>query len=157
MVAVSAPRPIRCMTLPTMRARGHRATPIQKITQLPITRPTPPTTKPTRMIVTAVQAAGVLPWWAIAGAPCGRAEQVGVADANMIGGTGLASRGRVVAVVEGTPHVLLGACRPRSLRRGGSVEAAAHGRPAGCRDHRDGEGRQGHGGGHGADDEPGAE
>ena len=32
------------------------------IGQLPMTRPMPPTTKPTRMTRTPVHAAGVLPW-----------------------------------------------------------------------------------------------
>jgi len=50
------------MILPTMSAIGASATPIQNSVMLPTIRPMPPTTKPRRATVTAVQAAGVLPW-----------------------------------------------------------------------------------------------
>ena len=50
------------MVLATMAPAGTRATPTQNSTHWSMTMPMPPTTKPTRMIMTPVQAAGVLPW-----------------------------------------------------------------------------------------------
>src|SRR3954466_9421458 len=105
-----------------------------------MTRPRPATTKPTSTMKTPVQAAGVLPWFAVIGGLSwrgGRGSR-GADDGRLhprCTRSPAGSDGRVVAVVEGLPQrcaagLLLSGLRARGLPRGcmvtGSVVPAAH-------------------------------
>src|SRR3954453_9934785 len=119
-----------------MSATGARATPTQKRVMDPTMRPTPPTTKPASPIMTAVQAAGVLPWLS---AMVGDSLSVRLRDAVLsrppghgeciLGGRGARRIRRVASLVERLPQVgVVGLGRPVGRR---CVVPAAHGRPAG--------------------------
>src|ERR1700710_1643728 len=98
------------MTNPATTAMGPSATPTQNTTQLPTIRPTPATMKAARATQTAVQAAGVLPWWAM-----GLLRSCGLCVGRQCSGSRRAARGvlrgvrvgRVAALVERRPEVLL--------------------------------------------------
>src|SRR5699024_4689541 len=103
--------PSRDMTTPAAAATGAaRATPTQNTGMLPAIRPIAPTTKPARARITAVQAAGVLPWFADIGWRLlqGRAYRL-ILDVGPLG--------RVAAVVQGAPPVSLCAWESGSVVR----------------------------------------
>src|SRR5690349_16619436 len=129
------------MIPPTTTAMGPRATPTQKTTQLPIIRPIPATMKAARATQTAVQAAGVLPWWAmellqVVRSGRGQCSGSGGRSCRLLARAGV---GRVTSLVEGGPEVLLAGRAGLGDRCGGSgcVVPAAHLRPG--RDEPDGE------------------
>src|SRR5215207_5010744 len=117
--------PILAITAKTTTDATPNAMPTQKTGMLTGSSisPMPPTTNPTIATVTAVQAAGVLPWWAM------RAPHRWARPADSLGVAGPPiGQGRVASVVERAPEVeagLLTGWRGRS--RG--VVAAAHRRP----------------------------
>src|SRR5688572_8120489 len=106
------------MTRNTTPAATVRPTPTQKTVMLTGSsiRPTPPTTKPTRPTTTAVQAAGVLPWFADIRSSSAVRRAVGPSLVVVLAR-------RVAAVVEDLPEILGWAVGRR-------VVAAAHLRPA---------------------------